>query len=122
MIPSISLYPPLGPSQGSQSINFTDSQLTTYHIAEKAYQPSGSTAKSSSHRTSSDSKVVIHYPSTYKDQDRRKKQHDSEYFHWGIRFIVLEGAYHLHDMKIVTRYLGALAIWLSESVRAALLI
>lgn len=91
----------------SQPINYTDSQLISYHITEKAYKPSGSTTKSSgsttkssSHRTSSNPKVVIDYPSTYKDPDRRSKYQDSSYLPWGIRFppLVLE---HMLQLQAV---------------------
>lgn len=84
----------------SQPINYTDSQLISYHITEKASKPSGSTTKSSSHRTSSNPKVVIDYPSTYKDPDRRSKYQDSNYLPWGIRFspLVLE---HMLQLQAV---------------------
>lgn len=99
----------------SQPINYTDSQLISYHITEKAYKPSGSTTKSSgsttkssSHRTSSNPKVVIDYPSTYKDPDRRSKYQDSSYLPWGIAspplYWCICFSYKLYDTKILIRY------------------
>ena len=57
-------------------------RLTIYETSVPAHI--SDTVKSSSHRSSAHSKVVIINNSSYKDNDRRSKSLDAAYYNWGI--------------------------------------